>query len=192
MVRTLVTAVACGSLLFALACKPEEKPAPGGESTGAATSSLEDAAPAVVEEGQESADDVAAQVEEGTAQAVAKAGAAVEAATVSVEELAAVAKSSFSMENLKELAGSLDADSLKKVATRIGEEIRGQSDVITKIQTELADLDVTRALEATQIESKLTEAKNLLAQLKDKLEVVVDQLKAKGIDVSQFTRLLEG
>jgi hypothetical protein len=79
-----------------------------------------------------------------------------------------VSDSSFSIDKLKESMNSLSPDNLKEIANNLVASIKSHT------------------------ESGKADASNLIKSLKDKLQVVVDKLKASGQDVSQYTPALSG
>jgi hypothetical protein len=123
---------------------------------------------AKAKETAKSGTEAAKSAADGAAGDVAKATASTEAA----KEVAATAKegladagavlsSTFSVEKLKEAAASLEPAKLQEIAEKI----------IGAIKEKATDLPA-------------------LKDLKSKLQVVVDQLKAKGVDVTKYTSFL--
>jgi hypothetical protein len=81
----------------------------------------------------------------------------------------------ITVDKLKESLNSLSTDNLKEIANNL----------VTSIKTQSAALK-------DQLASGKTDAATALKSLKDKLQVVVDKLKASGQDVSQYTAALTG
>lgn len=125
--------------------------------------------PKAAKETTKSGVDTAKSAAEGTAGEIKKATAsasetAKEVAAIAKETLAdtgAVLASSFSVEKLKEAAASLEPSKLQEIADKIVSAIKEKASDPAAVQS-----------------------------LKDKLKVVVDQLKAKGIDISKYTSFL--
>lgn len=107
-------------------------------------------------------------------------------------ELADVAKETFTVEKLKSMASSLSTDDLKGVADALVAAIQGQSGSLDKLKEQLAKLSPTDLGGMAEMKKSLSGAEALLKDLRGKLTVAVDGLKAKGVDVSKYTGFLTG
>src|SRR5262245_59672643 len=82
---------------------------------------------------------------------------------------------SITVDKLKESLNNISTDNLKEIANNLLNSIKTQSAALKD-----------------QLASGKTDAAGVIKGLKDKLQVVVDKLKAAGQDVSQYTSALSG
>jgi hypothetical protein len=101
-----------------------------------------------------------------------------------------VADPSVTVDSLKGMIGSLNADSLKPIAENLVKAIQSQDGVVAGLKDQISKLGVTDVLKGAELKKSLDSATGLIPGLKEKLQVVVDKLKASGIDVSKYTSFL--
>lgn len=174
-----------------------------------------------VDNAKKAAGDAAAGVKDAAAGATAEAGKAVEATkdtaaksveaakdagagavaaatdaakdiTASIPGLAGLTEGSFGVDKLKEVIGNLSPDQLKGVGDKILGALQSQNGVIASLKEQVSKLGAGDLAKVTELKNQLTSADGLLKGLKEKLQVVVDKLKASGLDVSKYTSLLSG
>lgn len=104
----------------------------------------------------------------------------------------AVADPSFSVDKLKQSLGGVSSDNLKKVADELVASFKSKGDSLKSLQDQLGKLGLTDIGKAGEIKQNIDSTSKLMTQLKDKLKVVTDQLKASGVDVSSYTALIGG
>lgn len=153
---------------------PDLKAAVPGEVKNAVATASEEAKKTVAAT-EDKAKEVVATAKEATAdapEAVKKAAGDVLAAIPGLEGLT---EGSFSVDKLKGLVGNLKPDQLQGIADKL----------VTAIKDKMGNLgglaDLTKGG---------TGAADLIKSLKEKLTVVVDKLKASGLDVSKYTSFL--
>ena len=115
-----------------------------------------------------------------------------ETAVKTVEDLKKVAESTFSLEQLKEVLGSLSTDNLTKVADNLLAALKDQQGIVKGLQDRIASLGIAQALKAGELKNQLQSALSLVDELKGKLSSVVASLTEKGLDVSKYTEMLAG
>jgi hypothetical protein len=113
-----------------------------------------------VEAAKTSGESGSADIKKATATETAKEVGAI-AKDAAAVDAGAVVSSTFSVDKLKAAAASLEPSKLQEIADKI----------VSTIKEKMTDLPA-------------------LKDLKAKLQVVVDQLKAKGVDVSKYTSFL--
>jgi hypothetical protein len=127
---------------------------------------------------------------------------ATSSASDSAKEIAATAKdqladaaaaisSAVTPEKLKEMAASATPEKLKEVADKILAALQDKEGVLKGLKDKLAALGAGDLTKAPEIKKEADTTQSLLTQLKDKLKIVVEQLKAKGIDISKYTAFLQ-
>ena len=114
-----------------------------------------------VEAAKTAGDSAAADLKKATANTSEAAKEVAATAKDAIPDAGAVISSTFSVDKLKAAAASLEPSKLQEIADKI----------VSTIKEKATDLPA-------------------LKDLKAKLQVVVDQLKAKGIDVSKYTSFL--
>lgn len=195
------------ALVVLASCGKETEPPKKGESAiGAAAKAAKDmissAEPAgdvlettadVAEEGAEEAKKAAEEGAEAVEEGVETAK---EAASTAVEEIKDVAEAlapAFSLDKLKELAAGLPTEKLTNLAGKLKAAIGDKEATVKGLKDKIAELG-SNVLggNLADLKQKLTSALGDLGGLKEKLRVVVDSLKAKGIDVSSFLGVLGG
>ncbi len=85
-------------------------------------------------------------------------------------------------------------DGLEGLATKLSEAIQSQLKLIEDLKGKIAGLSATDLLgdSATKLKASVEKAMSSLGPLREKLGVVAEMLKEQGIDISKYTRLLEG
>jgi hypothetical protein len=109
-----------------------------------------------------------------------------------MEDIANVAESTFSLEKLKGMLGSLSTENLTQVADKLMAALQDQQGIVKGLQDQIANLGIADALKAPELKKQLESAMSVVDGLKAKLSSVVSTLKEKGVDVSKYTALLGG
>jgi hypothetical protein len=98
---------------------------------------------------------------------------------------------SFSTDSLKAAVGSLGGDKLKDLAEKLFGAIGEKQGMVQALKDQIAGLSGADAVaKGAGLAKSLESATGLLAGLRAKLAVVVDKLKANGIDVSKYLAVL--
>ncbi len=109
-----------------------------------------------------------------------------------VQDLSAAVEASFSIEKLKVLVASLDAQKLTDLAGRLLEAVQKNDGARKGLETELSNLSLADLVKAGELRTKIESATGGLRDLKEKLGVVVEKLKASGVDVSKYAAFVGG
>lgn len=165
--RRIVSIVFAGCFLVACDAAKDEsggtEPGAGGAKVGAL---LSDQPPA----------DVAALVDETK-----------KAATDLSSNLDSALNTSFDAAKLKESLGSVSVENARSLADKLLAEVEKHKGLLTDLKAKASNLGGVEGIQA-----KIQEATQLLGGFKEKLQVVVDKLKASGIDVSKYVSALAG
>ncbi len=106
-------------------------------------------------------------------------------------DAAKVADPSFGLDQLKAAAASFSVDDLKTAAGKLAESIMSQSGSAATLTEKLAKLSPTDISAMADLKKSVSTAESLVKDLRAKLEVVVGQLKAKGVDVAPYAGFLK-
>ncbi len=109
-----------------------------------------------------------------------------------VQDLTAAVEASFSVEKLKALVASLDTQKLTDLAGKLLDAAQKSDGARKGLETELAKLSLTDLVRAGELRTKIESATGGLRDLKEKLGVVVEKLKASGVDVSKYAAFAGG
>jgi hypothetical protein len=104
-------------------------------------------------------------------------------------DASAVASSSFSVDKLREAVNSMSTGDLQNLANGLSKSIETNNGLVKSLQDQISKLSPGDA-KADTLKSSLDSTTALVKSLKEKLQVVVDKLKASGIDVSKYTSFL--
>src|SRR5262245_35203087 len=104
-----------------------------------------------------------------------------------VADAAAAIDSAMTPEKLKSAVASLTPEKLKEIADKIVAAIQEKTTSLKGLQEKFGALGAGDEAKGPEIKKDLDSTTSLIAQLKEKLKVVVEQLKAKGIDISKYT-----
>ena len=100
-----------------------------------------------------------------------------------------VGASSFSIDKLKDAVGSMSTPDLQNLANGLTKSIDTDNGLVKSLQDQISKLS-PGDVRADELKKSLDSTNDLIKSLKDKLKVVVDKLKANGIDVSKYTSFL--
>lgn len=104
-----------------------------------------------------------------------------------VSNLASLMSPDLSLDSLKEAIGGMEVPQLKELASGFSDLIGTEQGAVDQLKGQLDDASGGGM---AGLQEKLTSSMASLEGWKEKLGVVVESLKAKGIDVSQFMSML--
>ena len=100
-----------------------------------------------------------------------------------------VSSSSYSIDRLKDTVNSMSNTDLQNLANGLTKSIDTDNGLVKSLQDQISKLS-PGDVRADELKKSLDSTNDLVKSLKDKLKVVVDKLKANGIDVSKYTSFL--
>ena len=116
--------------------------------------------------------------------------AAVTDAAKETLDAAEVIKDSFTLDKLKAAVGSLSSINLVEIANKLLAGINDKQGATKGLQEQIKGLGIVDLGKAAELKTQLTTITGALKGLQGKLGVVVEKLKASGVDVSKYTALL--
>ncbi len=116
-------------------------------------------------------------------------GKAVEAAK---DAVANVTESSLSVEKLKEMITSFKPEQLQGIADKLLAAFQDKQGLVKSLTEQIGKLGLGDVAKSGDLTKQLASAKDLLGGLSGKLQLVVDKLKAGGLDVTKYVSALTG
>ncbi len=174
------------------------KPALPGAATDKVKATAADSSKTVESAGSDlkkAADTGAEKASEVVATAKVEGSKAVEAAkdvAASMPELANLTEGSFSVEKLKEMAGNFKPEQLKGIADKVLVVLQEKQGLVKSLTDQIGKLGIADALKKADLTKQLASNSELVTGLMSKLQVVVDKLKASGLDVTKYVSALTG
>lgn len=144
---------------------------------------------------KKTADAGAEKAKEVVATAKVESSKAVEAAkdvVASMPELANLTEGSFSVEKLKEMAGNFKPEQLKGIADKVLVVLQEKQGLVKSLTDQIGKLGLGDVLNKADLTKQLASNSELVTSLMGKLQVVVDKLKASGLDVTKYVSALTG
>jgi len=102
-----------------------------------------------------------------------------------------VSASSYSIDHLKDTVNSMSSTDLQNLATGLTKSIDTDEGLVKSLEDQISKLS-PGDVRADELKKSLDSTNELVKTLKEKLKVVIDKLKAQGIDTSKYTPYLPG